>query len=78
MGWSRSSPTRLSEVIIQQRCCRNSAPAISMAGSKAGVDALIQQLSLDTSAAEARAAAAAQQAQTIKAPRAAPARFPSW
>ena len=40
-----------------------SAPAISMAASRPGVAALIQQLSLDPSAAEAKAAAAAQQVQ---------------
>jgi uncharacterized protein len=53
----------LSEVIIQQAVLPRFRAGDFNGGAEAGVAALIQQLSLDTSAAEARAAAAAQQLQ---------------
>jgi len=53
----------LSEVIIQQAMLPKFRTGDFNGGVEAGADALIQQLSLDTSQAEARAAAAAQQPQ---------------
>lgn len=53
----------LSEVIIQQAVLPRFRTGDFNGGVEAGADALIQQLSLDPSAAEARAAQAAQQAQ---------------
>lgn len=53
----------LSEIIIQQAVLPQFRAGDFNGGTEAGVAALIQQLSLDTSAAEARAAAAEQQAQ---------------
>ena len=52
-----------SEVIIQQAVLPRFRAGDFNGGTQAGVAALIQQLSLDPSAAEAKAAAAAQQAQ---------------
>ncbi|MGZ5922465.1 MAG: TPM domain-containing protein [Rhizomicrobium sp.] len=53
----------LSEVIIQQAVLPRFRAGDFNGGTEAGVAALIQQLSLDPSAAEAKAAAAAQQLQ---------------
>jgi uncharacterized protein len=53
----------LSEVIIQQAVLPRFRASDFNGGTEAGVAALIQQLSLDPSAAEAKAAAAAQQLQ---------------
>lgn len=53
----------LSEVIIQSAILPDFRKGDFDAGVEKGVDALIQQLSLETSAAEAKAAAAEQQAQ---------------
>ena len=53
----------LSEIIIQQAVLPRFRAGDFNGGTEAGVAALIQQLSLDPSAAEARAAAAEQQAQ---------------
>jgi uncharacterized protein len=53
----------LSEVIIQQAVLPKFRTGDFSGGVEGGVDALIQQLSLDPSQAEAKAAAAAQQAQ---------------
>jgi uncharacterized protein len=53
----------LSELIIQQAVLPKFRSGDFNGGIEAGADALIQQLSLDTSAAEAKAAAAAQQVQ---------------
>jgi uncharacterized protein len=53
----------LSEVIIQQAVLPKFRTGDFNGGVEAGADALIQQLSLDPSQAEAKAAAAAQQAQ---------------
>jgi len=53
----------LSEVIIQQAVLPRFRAGDFNGGAEAGVAALIQQLSLDPSAAEAKAAAAAQQLQ---------------
>jgi len=53
----------LSEVIIQQAVLPRFRAGDFSGGAEAGVAALIQQLSLDPSAAEAKAAAAAQQLQ---------------
>lgn len=53
----------LSEVIIQQAVLPKFRTGDFNGGVEAGVDALLQQLTLDPSQAEARAAAAAQQAQ---------------
>src|SRR5580692_4712943 len=53
----------LSEVIIQNTMLPNFRKGDYNTGVEQGMDALIQQLSLDTSAAEAKAAAAEQQAQ---------------
>lgn len=53
----------LSEVIIQQAVLPKFRSGDFNGGVEAGADALIQQLSLDPSQAEAKAAAAAQQAQ---------------
>jgi uncharacterized protein len=53
----------LSEVIIQQAVLPKFRANDFNGGVEAGVDALVQQLSLDPSQAEAKAAAAAQQAQ---------------
>ena len=54
----------LSEVIIQQAVLPKFRANDFNGGVEGGVDALVQQLSLDPSQAEARAAAAAQQSQT--------------
>lgn len=54
----------LSEVILQSAVLPKFRSGDYNAGVEGGVDALIQQLSLDTSTAEARAAAAEQQAQS--------------
>ena len=54
----------LSEVIIQQAVLPRFRAGDFNGGTEAGVDALIQQLSLNASEAEARAVAAAQQAET--------------
>jgi uncharacterized protein len=54
----------LSEVILQSAVLPKFRTGDYNAGVEGGVDALIQQLSLDTSTAEARAAAAEQQAQS--------------
>jgi uncharacterized protein len=53
----------LSEIIIQNAILPNFRKGDFNGGVEQGVDALIQQLSLDPSAAEAKAAAAAQQAR---------------
>lgn len=53
----------LSEVIIQQTVLPKFRAGDFNGGTEAGVDALIQQLTLDPSTAEAKAAAAEQQAQ---------------
>src|SRR5580692_9766442 len=53
----------LSEIIIQQAVLPRFRAGDYNGGAEAGAAALIQQLSLDPSAAEARVAAAAQQAQ---------------
>ena len=53
----------LSELIIQQAVLPKFRAGDFNGGVEAGADALIQQLSLDPSAAEAKAAAAAQQVQ---------------
>ncbi len=53
----------LSEVIIQQTVLPKFRAGDFNGGTEAGVDALIQQLSLDPSTAEAKAAAAEQQVQ---------------
>ena len=53
----------LSELIIQQAVLPKFRSGDFNGGIEAGADALIQQLSLDPSAAEAKAAAAAQQVQ---------------
>ena len=53
----------LSELIIQQAVLPKFRAGDFNGGTEAGVAALVQQLSLDPSAAEARAAAAEQQAQ---------------
>src|SRR5580704_17057106 len=53
----------LSEVIIQNAMLPNFRKGEYNTGVEQGADALIQQLSLETSAAEAKAAAAEQQAQ---------------
>ena len=52
-----------SEIIIQNQILPSFRQSDFNGGVEKGVDALIQQLSLDTSTAEARAAAAAQQSQ---------------
>src|ERR1051326_3666161 len=54
----------LSEIIIQNQILPSFRQGEFNAGVEKGADALIQQLSLDTSTAEARAAAAAQQSHT--------------